>query len=358
MNKKIAVIGTVGLPATYGGFETLTQYLTKELNQELDFTVYCSSKSYDKQVNSFNNATLRYIKLNANGIQSIPYDMLSILNAIKFADTLLILGVSGCLILPLIKLFSKKRLVVNIDGLEWKRQKWNGFAKWFLKFSESLAVKYADKVVTDNKVIQDYVTTTYNKPSHLIAYGGDHATKEVLSVETQKQYPYLNTPYAFKVCRIEPENNIEMILSAFSKTPNIPLVLIGNWQKSEFGQKMKRTYVSFDHIHLLDPIYDQKILNEIRSNCNVYVHGHSAGGTNPSLVEAMHLSLPILAYGIQYNKETTNNKAFYFQSSQDLALLISTLSADQLKQNAVAMKTIADDCYTWKSIALKYRSII
>lgn len=358
MNKKIAVIGTVGLPATYGGFETLTQYLTKELNQELDFTVYCSSQTYKEQLPSFNNATLRYINLNANGIQSIPYDMLSILNALKFADTLLILGVSGCLILPFIKLFSKKRLVVNIDGLEWKRQKWNGFAKWFLKFSERLAVKYADKLVTDNKVIQDYVTATYNKPSHLIAYGGDHATKEVLSAETLKRYPYLNTPYAFKVCRIEPENNIEMILRAFSKSPNIPLVLIGNWQKSEFGQKMKSTYAGTDHIHMLDPIYDQKILNEIRSNCYVYIHGHSAGGTNPSLVEAMHLSLPILAYSIHYNRETTKNSALYFESSQDLASLITALNPERLKQNALAMKTIADDCYTWKSIAQNYRSII
>ncbi len=92
----------------------------------------------------------------------------------KFADTLLILGVSGCIFLPFVKLFGKSKIIVNIDGLEWKRDKWNGFAKWFLKLSESIAVKFADLVITDNKAIQQYVTNKYGVSSKLIAYGGDH----------------------------------------------------------------------------------------------------------------------------------------------------------------------------------------
>ena len=177
MNKKVAIIGTVGLPAKYGGFETLSEYLTKHLGEKFEITVYCSSKSYENQLEYYNNAKLEYIALNANGVQSIPYDIVSIFKALKYADTLLILGVSGCIILPFVKMFSKKKIVVNIDGLEWKRAKWNKYAKAFLKFSEKMAVKYADVVVTDNKVIQNYVLSEYGEESELIAYGADHVEK-------------------------------------------------------------------------------------------------------------------------------------------------------------------------------------
>ncbi len=175
MSKKIAIIGTVGVPAIYGGFETLAEYLTKYLGKKYELTVYCSSKSYSNKIIEYNNARLVYLPLNANGVQSIPYDILSILKALRYADTLLILGVSGCISLPFVKLISRKKIVVNIDGLEWKREKWNKFAKWFLKFSEKLAVKYADAVITDNKVIQNYVLSEYGVKSTLIAYGADHA---------------------------------------------------------------------------------------------------------------------------------------------------------------------------------------
>jgi len=153
-NKKVAIIGTMGIPAKYGGFETLTEYLTKNLYKKYNLTVYCSSKSYKHKIAQHNGANLKYINLNANGIQSIPYDIISIIKSLKESDTLLILGVSGCIILPIIRVFSKKNIIVNIDGLEWKRDKWGKFAKWFLKYSERLAVKYANSIVADNKVIQ------------------------------------------------------------------------------------------------------------------------------------------------------------------------------------------------------------
>jgi len=175
MNKKISIIGTVGIPAKYGGFETLTEYLTKYLSQDYDLTVYCSAKSYAERPDRYNGTALKYISLKANGVQSIPYDIVSFFKARRDAETILVLGVSGCIILPFIKLFSGCKIIVNIDGLEWQREKWNKYAKWFLKFSEKQAVNSADVVITDNKVIQDYVRDEYNKESKLIAYGGDHA---------------------------------------------------------------------------------------------------------------------------------------------------------------------------------------
>lgn len=355
--KKISIIGTVGIPAKYGGFETLTEYLTKKLNNNFDITVYCSSKNYDKKIETYNNAKLKYINLNANGIQSIPYDIISIFSSLVFADTLLILGVSGCIILPVIRLFSKKRIIVNIDGLEWKRDKWGKATKWFLKYSEKLAVKYADEVVTDNKVIQEYVTSEYNKESTLISYGSDHAIKEIISDEVKKIYPFLNEKYAFKVCRIEPENNIHIILEVFEKYTELNLVIIGNWSHNKYGIKLKEKYDNIKNIYLLDSIYNQTILNQIRSNCHIYMHGHSAGGTNPSLVEAMYLGLPIFAYGIQYNRETTQNKALYFNNQDELRELLKNADKKILQKVAIDMKILAEENYTWKKISKKYSKL-
>tara|TARA_B100000787_G_C16197031_1_gene301682 strand:+ start:4339 stop:5415 length:1077 start_codon:yes stop_codon:yes gene_type:complete len=357
MSKKVAIIGTVGIPAKYGGFETLAEYLTKNLGTKYNTTVYCSLKNYDSKQDRHNNAKLEYINLKANGVQSILYDIISIFKSLKDSDVLLILGVSGCLVLPFVKLISKEKIIVNIDGLEWKRGKWGKFAKWFLKFSEKIAVKYADEIVTDNKVITDYVYSEYGINSNLIAYGADHVTKESLDYKFIQNYPFTKKSYAFKVCRIEPENNIHIILEAFSKLPEKEIICIGNWSNSDYGKKLYSKYKTFKNINLLNPIYDQKILNQFRSNASIYIHGHSAGGTNPSLVEAMYLGLPIYAYGINYNIETTSNKAAYFNNVEELVLLLRRQDEETLKINGKNMKLEALERYTWEIVTDKYANL-
>lgn len=355
--KKISIIGTNGLPANYGGWETLVDHLTRHLNQEFDITVYCSTDSYEEQLDAVNGVKLEYINLKANGWQSIPYDIVSIFRSIKQDDLLLILGVSGCIALPLLRLFGKKAIVVNIDGLEWKRAKWNWFIKKFLKLSEAVAVKYADCIVSDNKVIQDYVMSEYNTRSELISYGADHAQPVSLTKEITEQYPFLNSEYAFKVCRIEPENNLDMILEAYVAVPNMNLVMVGNWSKSQYGEDLKKKYSEYSNLFLLDPIYDQNILNQLRSNCLVYIHGHSAGGTNPSLVEAMHLGLPIISYDVAFNKETTHYKAVYFHTSTDLKNILNNIKDLDLTALGLDMKKLAASHYTWPVVSQKYKEL-
>lgn len=356
--KKISIIGTVGIPAKYGGFETLTEYLTKNLSNKYDITVFCSSKNYKTKLDKYNNCKLEYINLNANGIQSIPYDIISLYKSLKFADTILILGVSGCIVLPLFRLFNKKiKIITNIDGLEWKRDKWNKYAKTFLKFSERLAVKYSDIVVSDNKVIQNYVKNEYGINSELIAYGSDHVKKIEFSAEILNLYPFLKEKYAFKVCRIEPENNIHIILEAMAKYQKLNFIIIGNWSNSEYGINLKNKYLESKNIYILDPIYDQNILNQIRSNCYIYLHGHSAGGTNPSLVEAMALGLPIFAYGVEYNKETTKFNAKYFTSSIELLELLDKTNYTELEKIATKMFDTASENYTWGKISNSYSDL-
>jgi glycosyltransferase involved in cell wall biosynthesis len=269
----------------------------------------------------------------------------------------LILGVSGCVILPFIRIFSTKKIIVNIDGVEWKRNKWHFFAKWFLKVSEKLAVKYSDCVVTDNKVIQSHVSRSYKAHSKLIEYGGDHVSKQELSSSILNKYPFLRKPYAFSVCRIEPENNICMILESFVTQRKLQIIIVGNWLNSSYGRQLFEKFHYKKGISLIDPIYDQTILNSIRANCDLYIHGHSAGGTNPSLVEAMHLELPIFAFGVNYNIETTEGKANYFSNSYELTDLVMDSNSDDLKRNACNMHEIASRRYVWSSISRKYASL-
>lgn len=278
--KKVAIIGTVGVPANYGGFESLVENIIGEnASNGIEYTVFCSAKTYKNRLSKYKGAKLRYIGLNANGAQSTPYDILSMIKTGKKYDVVLVLGVSGCLFLPVFRLWFKNKLIVNIDGLEHRRDKWGKFAKWFLRKSEAMAVRYADVVVTDNKGIQDYVTEVYHKNSVMIAYGGDHVAREVpsdIQERILREYRVEKDNYAISVCRIEPENNCHVILEAFAQSDK-KLIYIGNWQRSEYGRSLKSKYDSCSNIIIHDPEYDLDTLYALRTNAKLYVHGHSAG---------------------------------------------------------------------------------
>jgi glycosyltransferase involved in cell wall biosynthesis len=360
MKNKIAIIGTVGLPANYGGFETLTNHLVSNLNSKYDFTVYCSGKRYGKteRIPSYKGARLKYLPFNANGIQSIIYDSISILHALFYADVLLILGVAGAWILPFVRLFTNKRIIISIDGIEWKRDKWNRLAKMYLWVAERIAVKYSHIDISDNESIQDYTALRYGSLSRIVEYGGDHIEYAEPTDKDFENYPFLVSQYAVKVCRIEPENNVHVVLEAFTKIKNKRLVIVGNWNHSDYGRNLKQTYASYKNIFMLNPIYDQRTLDVIRGGAVLYIHGHSAGGTNPSLVEAMNLELPILAFNVSYNRTTTENKAAYFKGVEDIEEYVVSKSMHDLKANAIVMKNIANRRYKWAIIAQKYDALI
>lgn len=182
----IAIVGIQGVPANYGGFESLVENIIGENSSpSIHYTIFCSSADMPDRRKEYKGCDLKYIGLHANGISSIPYDILSMMRAVRGFDTILVLGTSGCIFLPILKLLSKSKIVVNIDGLEHRREKWGKWARRFLRLSEACAVRNADVVIADNKGIQDYVTETYHQPSELIAYGGDHVMRNVTKEKQQ-----------------------------------------------------------------------------------------------------------------------------------------------------------------------------
>lgn len=357
--KTIYIVGTNGLPVRYGGWDMLLHHFTLTLSEDYDIYVYTSSFEAVKGIKTHNGAFVRLVPLKANGLQSVIYDFVTMLDAsIRGADHILVLGVSGGIFFPFFKLF-RSSVILNPDGAEWKRSKFGGFVKLFLKASEQIGIKYADKVIADNKVICEDVLSEYGVRSTVIEYGGDHASSTVLSKPTASRYSIEQNSYAFKVCRIVPENNIRMILDAFSKT-DYRLLLIGNWSNSKFGIDIRAEYSGYSNLSLLDPIYDQRALDELRSNCKLILHGHSVGGTNPSLVEAMNLGLPCLVYDINYNRETTEDSAEYFSTESELSEALCRLwdNKGHLDSIGSGLQVVAKRRYRWNDIIAKYRLVI
>lgn len=357
---KVAIIGTVGVPACYGGYETLVEnMLTYKQRKDIEYHVYCSSKVYKNKITEYKGAKLKYVPLNANGPMGIPYDICSYIHALFTCDEILSLGTGCSYVLPFFRIFTRKRIIVNLDGLDNTRAKFSSFPQKIIAGARWLAAKLADVRISDNQGIKEYAKNVYKRDSVLIEYGGDNAVPIHDDIKLNEKYGLKPQGYVFKVARIEPENNIAMILKAFTDMPEETLVIVGNWNKNDYGRKMREKYGQLPNIILLDSIYESSEINLLRSNCKLYIHGHSVGGTNPSLVEAMSLQLPIIAFDVVYNRETTENKAYYFRSSEDLINEVIYLINNQEKRNELAssMKEIADRRYTWKIISNKYESL-
>jgi len=355
---RLAVIGSVGVPASYGGFETLVENLVKQaphMVPDIQLTIYCSAKNYPERAPEYHGARLRYVPLNANGAQSIPYDIWSLAWAVfSRADVVLVLGVSGAVAIPLFRLFGHSRIVTNLDGIEWKREKWSGLSRWILRISERIAAKNSDVVIADNAHIAEHVRTSYGVGCETIPYGGDHTLRPQESVNGLETLP---DGFALTICRIEPENNIRMIVESFARAET-SLVMIGNWDASDYGRKVREAYGHFPRINLWDPIYDIAVLKAIRKRATLYVHGHSAGGSNPSLIEAMHFHRDIFAFDCGFNRATTEDSALYFSDSKALDSLLVSYEAGGKTLAKGSMKEIASRRYTWEIVAKQYFDLV
>jgi len=362
MKKKVGLIGTNGIPARYGGFETLTEYLAKYLNEEFELTVYCAKTPKKKRLERYHNSKLIYIPFKANGWQSMIYDAISIVHAFFFVDVLVILGFSGVFAFPLRAIF-KKRVVFNIGGVEWQKVRGSkrlgtieiAAKKWF----ERICVHYSDCIIADNQVIWDYVKTTYNIDCVLAEYGGDHAVLTTVTHALIQKYPFLADKYDVTVSRAQEDMNIHILVEAYKSIPHRKLVVVSNWEISDYGMQIKRNYKNkYPNIYIQDSVYNLDELNAIRGNGTIYFHTHSLCGTAPSLAEAMSLGLPVLCYDVNTNRATTEEKSIYFKDVQSLIGILLEIKEDTIRQLRIDMKEIAQRRYTWQRIVALYRNCI
>jgi len=351
MKKKLFITGSTGIPARYGGFETFAENISRQLSKYFDVTVICSSHYYTSEERSpvWNSVKRIFIDKVPNGIQSILYDIKGLSLSVKGqADYILQLGTGCGIFLPFIRGLRKTRLFIHVDGIEWKRPKWNFIAKTFLRAGHLVGTYKADLILIDNTAILDEIPRVFHKKTITVNYGGDHLPLKKDSHETDK------TDYSLVIARAEPENNLEMILSVFSKLKQKKLILISNWDKTSYGRRLFRVYCSHPNITMLKAIYDNRLLlHQYRTNAFCYIHGHSAGGTNPSLVEAMYTGIPVIAFDNEFNRITTHNAAFYFNTVSQIENILTNSNYSSFAESAEKLKKYATKNYLWQNAVNK-----
>jgi glycosyltransferase involved in cell wall biosynthesis len=344
LKEKIYVIGSAGVPARYGGFETFAENISLKLAKKYDITVFCSKYNYKpaERSKSWNSIQRIFLFFNSNGLQSIIYDLLSLIKSIHNADMIILLGSGIGLFLPAFPKRFRQKIWLHIDGLEWKRNKWNFIIKKYLHLSCIIGIRFSNKIIIDNDVLSEYISTKFHPKIVRSGYGGDHLPKLKTAISPIKD------SFALVIARAEPENNLELILKCFSELNSLNLVAIANWHQTALGRKLKRKYAAQKFLSLIGPIFNEPVkLHTFRVHSSLYIHGHSAGGTNPSLVEAMHTGVPIFAFDNEFNRNTTNNFAFYFKSGEELMDLLKKRNSLDLEDSAQKLKHFATEFHTW-----------
>ncbi|MGN6399948.1 MAG: DUF1972 domain-containing protein [Flavisolibacter sp.] len=320
---KIGIIGTRGIPNHYGGYEQFVEFAAPELVRR------------GHEVWVYNSSLHPYKEKTWNGVQIISkkdpenkmgtagqfvYDLNCILDARKRNfDVILQLGYTSSSVWSF--LFPKSSIIItNMDGLEWKRSKYSKKVQLFLKHAEKGAALYSDYLIADSKGIQAYLLEKYKKESAFIAYGASLVTQTNAAFLAEKGLEKYE--YNLLIARMEPENNIETVIKGHVMSTNAkPLIVIGN-HKNKYGSFLQKKYEN-KNIRFLGPIYDLHILNSLRFYSYIYFHGHSVGGTNPSLLEAMASHSLIAAHDNIFNRSVLEEDAFYFASDMDVAMLLS-----------------------------------
>ena len=329
---KVAIIGTVGVPGRYGGFETLAEELVRaaaRTGRADRLTVWCSAPQAPHPLpDSYLGVTLRYLPLRANGAQSIPYDALSLWQAARSGHrAALLLGVSGALALPALRAVSSMRIICNIDGVEWQRAKWRGAARMVLKRSEAAAARWSHQLIADNPEIARHLSETYGRGAVEIPYGHEDTNPGPAADIDDLALP---DSYAMAMARAEPENHLALILSLFATDPSLPpLVVVSNWADTAYGRALRQRFAGHARLHLVDAEYDPARLAAIRAAALYYVHGHAAGGTNPALITMMGQGLPIAAWDCSYNRATTAGQAAFLIAPRACAHVCNALPITQ-----------------------------
>jgi len=352
----IAIIGTRGIPNYYGGFEQFAQYLSRGLvKQGHQVTVYNSHKHpYQESVWKDIKIIHKYDpedKLGTAG--QFIYDLNCILDVRKRNfDIILQLGYTSSSIWG--RLLPRKNSIVttNMDGLEWKRSKYPKPVQKFLLYAEKLGVKHSDYLISDSIGIKDYLKEKYGKESVYIPYGSNLFTSP--NEGLIKDYKVVKYKFNMLIARLEPENSIEIILDGVSKcTKKDPFLVIGN-HETEYGDYLKGKFKDHPHIRFVGGIYDIEVLNNLRHYSNIYFHGHTVGGTNPSLLEAMGSQALICAHDNVFNKAILNEDAFYFKTSNDLVQHLMMLNKEEQQDKIENNNKKIVDRYSWDTINEQY----
>jgi glycosyltransferase involved in cell wall biosynthesis len=357
---KIALIGTRGVPANYGGFETCVEELGKRLAERgHEVTVYCRDSYYEQKLPTYLGMRLKYLpNLKKRSLDTLSHTFLSILDAVRQPfDVLMVFNAANSPTLLLPRMLGKK-IAINTDGLEWKRGKWGAIARSYYKLSELVSTKLAHRIVADSIGIQNYYREQYGVDTTYIAYGA--YLSQSVKPELLNTLGLVPGEYFLQITRFEPENNPLLTIEAYKRLrTDKKLVIVGGVPyESEYSRQIGTS--ASQNILLPGSIYDKDLLNELWCNCYAYVHGNEVGGTNPALLQTMASGCFTLAIDVSFSHDVLRDGGIYFSKGvEDLAskMLWSLEHSSELndyKQRAAAR---IRSHYSWDKVTDGYEQL-
>jgi glycosyltransferase involved in cell wall biosynthesis len=357
---RIAILGTRGIPNYYGGFEHISEYVSAGLVKKGHSVTVYNSHNHPYTADTWNGVTIKHCYdpeyLIGTAGQFI-YDLNCLMDARKQKfDVVLLMGYTSCSIWG--RLYPKKSTIItNMDGLEWKRSKYSKRVQQFLKYAEKLAVKHSQFYISDSRVIKQYLEDKYHIYSEYIPYGAD-----VLSEVEREQLDTRDAQkedYFLLMARMEPENNIETILEGFNNSNSRRKFKVLGDTSNRFGQYIRNKFNNDERIQFKGAIFDTPKVRALQNNSYLYFHGHSVGGTNPSLLEAMASEALIAAHNNPFNKSVLHADAFYFSNANEVQQLVENVQRKENEQMMVRnnLNKIAYQ-FNWEKIIDEYEAFI
>jgi glycosyltransferase involved in cell wall biosynthesis len=353
---KIAILGTRGIPNNYGGPEANAEFMSPIfVRMGHEVTVYSPDEHPYKEA-EWRGIRIRHVfnRESRLGIWgTLIYDFLCLRDAAAGDfDIILELGyVPVAIFFPLPRR-RRARLVTNMDGLEWKRAKWNFVLRRFARLTEALGARHSDALIADNEAIRDYLRAAYQRESYFIPYGA----KPVDAPDAGRLAAFGVVPrgYHMLIARMEPENSIEAILDGYllSGDPR-PFLVVGR-TTTRFGRHVEAKYARHPGVRLLGAIYDYEALSALRAHAALYFHGHSVGGTNPSLVEAMATHALIAAHDNPFNRTVLESNAFYFADAAGVAAVIRSDTEARRAEFVSGNRSKVAHVYDWEKVARQH----
>jgi glycosyltransferase involved in cell wall biosynthesis len=368
-NTRIAIIGSRGIPAKYGGFETAVEAVAPKLAEMgWNVVVSCEGPRDKSKPAVYKGVTLFYFPVRPffRVLYETLYDVYSLMKSSLMCRCVYMLGYGAGLFFFVSRILRKK-LIVNVDGLEWKREKFNRFERAILLASEKAAVTFADVIVADSKEIKKYIEGRYKKKAVYITNGVNAPQLEKWDEQKLASHALLKEStglspdsYWLAVARLEPENNIHVIVESFLKSDSKKkLVIIGNFSSKKYQRRVLEILEDRNagkRVILTGAVYDVSLLNMLRQHCFACIHGHSVGGTNPALLEAMSMRNLIIAHDNEFNREVGEQTMLYFKNAVDLTMIIGDVETklDSFAHLKEAAYSRVLSHYSWTNIVKEY----
>jgi glycosyltransferase involved in cell wall biosynthesis len=354
------MVGTRGVPARYGGFETAVEEIGQRLAERgHDVTVFCRGEDADKPSEYLGMRLVHLPAVQRKVAETLSHTFLSVLHReARRADVALLFNAANAPLLPALRA-ARVPAAVHVDGLEWQRSKWSGAGRRYYLISERLAVRWADALIADAVAIQSYYAKRYNADSVFIPYGAPILESPALNRLAELALePY---SYHLVVARFEPENHVHLALEGYlSSKARLPLVLVGGAPYAdEYIAELKTRAATNPAVRLLGAVWDQELLDALYAGAASYVHGHSVGGTNPSLLRAMGAAAPVLAYDVPFNREVLGPDGQFWTNPSTLAGQFEGAEANPERSRErgrqAQIRAAAD--YTWDDVAAQYEAL-